>query len=436
MKAMLNLLPALALLIALAASGSERDEFRQGIEAFRGGHYSEALHHFQQAEAMGLRSVSLDYNLGATHYRLGSYSESARHFQRIRGDRDWGALAEYNLGLIAEQQRAPDRAREHYREAVRKARADRIQQLAAARLQALEPAPAAAVIVDPGWVVYLSAAAVFDDNPALARGDDFAPGKDSDYLLETLGTVSGYLRGDANDGVRLNAGFYSRNHNDFTEFDITGISAAIFLDDQGSTWRFERGLRVANYWLDGDRYTTEAALALRGTRALGTMNLSIRNDLSYIDASSDFEFVKGIRNQLILELFGSAAFGRWRVGYGNEFNDRDDLDSEVEFLSYSPWRHEVYGQLSQRLTDRMGVQTRLAFRHSHYRDDNREVGLDNVLTEKQRKEDRFMASILLRYALTRTFSTFAEYRYTNNDSNFDRFSYRGNQIQVGIDATF
>ncbi len=435
MKATPNLLAVLMLLIAFAASGSESDEFRQGTAAFRGGYYSEALYHFQQAERLGLRSVALNYNLGAAHYRLGDYSESARYFQRLRGNSEWGALAEYNLGLIAERQQASDRAREHYQAAVRKARADRVKQLALARLQALDPAPARSV-ADAGWVFYLSAAAVYDDNPALAKGDEFAPGKDSDYLLETLGTVNGYLRGDSNDGVRLNAGFYSRNHNDFTEFDITGVSASIFLDDQGSTWRFERGLRVANYWLDGSRYTTEAALLLRGTRSLGALNVDVRNDFSYIDAASEFDFIQGIRNQLNLELFGRVGSGRWRLGYGNEFNHRDDLESGDEFLSYSPWRHEVYGELSHSLSDRVGLRTRLAYRYSHYRDDNREIDADGVLTEKQRKEDRYLASIILRYAISRAFSTFAEYRYTYNDSNFDRFSYRGNQFQVGLDAVF
>ena len=435
MKATLHRLNILLVLVtAFSGHASERDEFRQGIEAFRAGYYGEALQHFEQAERLGLDTVTLHYNLGATHFRLGNLDASARHFQRIRRDRAWAALAEYNLGLIAERQQEPERARRHYREALRRAESDRIHGLAQARLRALDPAPVAAI--DPGWVFYLSAAAVYDDNPALAKGDDFAPGKDSDFILETLGSMSGYLRGHRDDGIRLNAGFYSRNHDDFSEFDITGVSASLSMDRQGDIWRFERGVRVANYWLDGSRYTTEGALVLHAQRGLGATHVSIRNDLAYIDADSDFAFIEGVRNRLTLELFGRADIGRWRVGYRNEFNDRDDLDADDTFLSYSPWRHEFYGDLRRRLTDRLDAQARLEYRHSRYRDDNREFDTEGDLIEGQRRENRWVAALLLRYNLNRTFSTFVEYRFTDNDSNFDRFTYRGNQVQLGIDAAF
>lgn len=95
------------------------------------------------------------------------------------------------------------------------------------RLQSQELTPERAAAAPP-WTFYLSAAGGFDDNPTL-----------------------------------------------------TALTAGIYHDRSGDTWRVETGLRAANYWVDFSHHTTEGAFVLRGIRNLGGVNLDVHNDANF-----------------------------------------------------------------------------------------------------------------------------------------------------------
>jgi hypothetical protein len=137
-------------------------------------------------------------------------------------------------------------------------------------------------------------------------------------------------------------------------------------------------------------------------------------------------------------LSGTGGLGRWRIGYRNEYNQRDDLSLEDRFVSYSPVRHQLSGRLINRLGENWTLQTSLSYRFSHYQDPNREPapGDPETLIETRRSEDRIEAALAVHYALNRTFRSFAEYRYTDNSANIDRYNYQSNQVSLGIDALF
>jgi hypothetical protein len=426
----------LGMFLSVAVAADERAEYRQGITAFKKSDYAQALQYFQRAEKQGMKSVSLFYNLGATHYRLGNYDASIHYFTSIRTDAEWGALAEYNLGLVAERQNIPGRAERHYRKAYNQTDSEQVKKLARARLNALSGA--SATTGTDNWTIYLSGAVGRDDNPALVEDTQLPPASGADTFLETIGNVSGYLHGGYDDGVRLSASIYNRSYSDMSEFGIAGIDVGIFLDDESNNWRLVRGVRANSYWIDGTQYSTGGSLLLQATQRAQGVSLDIKNDLAFIKGGSAFEYISGIRNRFNLDLFQRQSAGEWRIGYKNEINDRDDLTTaDDQFFSYSPIRHSVYGQVRRHLSDQWTLRTRLEFRNSQYRDDNREVDSETgVITEKGRKEDRLDASVLIRYSVNNTFSTFAEYRYTDNNTNFDRFSYQSNQVMLGVDAIF
>lgn len=430
-KAFIWILPVLFLSSALADG---RDSYREGMESFKNQQYQQALVYFQEAERAGFEGPTLAYNLGATHYRLGNYDSAARHFRRLQGDPEWGALAEYNLGMIAERQNNPRAAERHYREALAQADSPKMETMAGRRLQGLAGEKPRATA--PGWVGYLSGALGVDDNPALVDDTRLPPGEDDDTFVEVIGSVSGYLQGNRNGGLRLDANFFSRNHDDADQFDVSGVSGGLTLVNTHGAWRLEQGLRLQSYWLDGDQYSLGGSLVLAGERDLGEMTLHLKNDLATIDGGSDFDYVSGWRNRFDAALSRDYGSVEWRFGYRNEYNDRDDLDTGAEFFSYSPIRHALYGKVDFRLAPEWTLRTRVEYRDSNYRDDNEQLDVNNNLIVRERDEQRTRASVSLRYAFAERFSVFGEYRYTDNDANFDRFNYESNQFMVGVDAVF
>lgn len=442
-RTMLAMILAFGLVLSTDIAADTRSDYQQGMAAFKDANYQQALRHFQQAEERGMSSVTLHYNLGATHYRLGNYEKSKSYFTRASGDPKWGALAEYNLGLIAERQKNNRQAVRHYKNAYKKSDSEKVKQLANQRLNELTGSSAAGVADE--WAVYLSGALGRDDNPALVQDTQVATTSGADTFLETIGYVSGYLSGGYDDGVRLSGSFYSRNYSDMSEFSLTGLDVGIFLDSQSDNWRFVRGARVNSYWIDGNQYSTGGGIVLQATQRHQGAKLDIKNELAYLSGGTAFDYISGIRNRFNIDLFQKINGGIWRIGYRNEFNDRDDLfltgdpatTDDDQFFSYSPMRHSLYGQIGRELSESLSLRTRLEYRKSQYSDANREVDAETgAVTAARRDEDRIDLSALLRYSINKTVSTFAEYRYTDNDTNFDRFTYKSNQFMVGIDAIF
>jgi hypothetical protein len=426
----------LSALTSAVAFADGRSEYRNGITAFQKGDFQQAVEYFQQAEAEGYTTVTLFYNMGATHYRLGNYEASAGYFQRITNDAEWGPLAEYNLGLLAERQDRVDQAIVHYRRAYQTSTVERVKRLASDRLEALTGDRSARA--DGGWTLYISGAAGQDDNPALLQDGVTAIAVEEDTFFESIVNVNGYLTGSPDSGLRLNATLYDRRYGEMTDLTMSGVDVGLYWDTSGESWRFSRGVRANSYWIGGNAYSTGGSLVLQATQLNNWVNLDITNELAYIDGSDAYDFVSGIRNRLNIDLFRRTSGMEWRIGYRNELNYRDDLlTTENKFFSYSPTRHSVYARLRKDLNTNWSVTGRAEYRNSQYSDSNRELDPESEeLIERARREERVEVSALLRYDLTRSVSLFTGYRYTDNSANFERFTYNSNEFSIGLDAVF
>jgi hypothetical protein len=71
----------------------------EGNELYRDTLYRAALLRYEEAEATGLASALLDYNIGVTAYRLERFDEAALRLERAYADAALAPLAAYNLGL-------------------------------------------------------------------------------------------------------------------------------------------------------------------------------------------------------------------------------------------------------------------------------------------------------------------------------------------------
>ena len=148
-------LSVLLLCVGTSAWPAASDDYRAGILAFNEGRYSAAEDSFMRVYDAGSRDPTLFYNLGSAQFKLGEYAAAYQSFDHIAADPKWGALAQYNLGLIEERRDNLDQAQRHYQAAYDAAQSDKIPQIAALKLSA----PVRTASVDAKWFGIVSSPA-------------------------------------------------------------------------------------------------------------------------------------------------------------------------------------------------------------------------------------------------------------------------------------
>ena len=96
---LLIVLSGLTLAPLWAQAQAATELMREGNELFRAELYGAALRRYQEAEAAGLDSPLLHYNLGVARYRLGQYAAALPEFEQASEGDALAALAHYNLAL-------------------------------------------------------------------------------------------------------------------------------------------------------------------------------------------------------------------------------------------------------------------------------------------------------------------------------------------------
>ncbi len=400
----------------ISATAGPQDDYQTAMKAFKQGDYTKAERYFSRAEDAGMDSAKLKYNLGATYYKLGDYQQSREYFKQLVGDPQWGALAQYNLGLLAEAVGDSDTAERRYADAYDTASSPNVKQLAGKKLRQYRPVQGMSA-EDKKWRGLLSASVGYNDNANLApdtvRNNISEEG---DAFTELLGIGSYYLKGDYNDGYRLDVGGYSRLYLDESDFNYSALFAGISRDKQWSKWHTQMGLRVNTSLIDDDYYASRGTFRLIGDRDIGLLDLRLRNDLSIIEADSNYEYVSGFSNESTIEISKDINWGELSAGYSFEYNDRDDLRSGNEFFSYSPYRNELFAEVEYQLAPKWIVELRGEYQKSLYQDDNREIAADGTVQQDERDDDRISISLRGDYEFAPELAAFAEYRFVDNSS--------------------
>ncbi len=429
------LTPILALVfLAGAVPAHATDAFQAGMEAFERGDYAKALRSFREAEEQGVRTPQLRYNLGATHYRLGNYEQAVEAFRFLAENPDWRHLAFYNLGLIAEARGDRLAAVDYYSRAREVAGDSRTGQNAARKLEELgrkEPEPATG-----GKFTMISAAAGYDDNAVLAPEKDFeGVSEEGDVFAEVYALTNAFLSGNENNGLRLDMDAFTRQYATEDDYSFSSLSVGVSRHKKHSSWRSKLGLSLSADLAAGDLYALAPALELRGERSLGNYRLELSDELSWIEGGSDYDYVTGVKNQLTARLERNFTWGRVYAGLRGEYNDREDLEEQGEFFSYSPLRGSIHSGVDCRLAPEWTLALYGQYRKSLYPDENR-MQEDGAILEEHREDDRIQVSVRGEHDVTSDLAVFAEYSRTDNDSNFSRYSYESSQIMLGLRHVF
>jgi Tfp pilus assembly protein PilF len=326
----MTLVPRCCLILlafAVAAASSAQDDgersataaFAAGTEAYAAKNYGLALTHFEKARAAGLDSAAVHYNIAVCHYRLEDY-ESARSSFSSLADRfeTMRALAQYNLGLVAEKQNEPEAAEAYFRQALASTHDDRIQRLAADKLKR-EP------VVEPvRWYRRLTTRLGYDDNVRLVSDEVALPSGQSPESVSTelWGLISGPL--STAPGFGFDASLYTVRYQDASSYDQDYLHIGAVYRWQWGNWLAESGPQLSYATLDGDGYEERAGVALRFRRGINA-RLAFRAALVHdeIDEGDPrFAFVAGARDWLELSMDRGDAQRRLTVSYAVESNDR------------------------------------------------------------------------------------------------------------------
>ncbi|SFC27534.1 Putative beta-barrel porin 2 [Marinospirillum celere] len=409
------------------ASGST--DYRQGIHAFREGDFLSALEHFEQAEAAGNSQVTLFYNLGSTHYQLNNLEQASDYFSRISDDEQWGGLALYNLGIIAEDLGQTHQALAYYHQAATQAQTSNVQQLAQAKILQFEGTSSHPSSRQPGFI-YIAASLSYDDNLTLTPEDPALETFSGTYL-EALIQGRHYLQGNQHQGSSLQAYLFQRLPQDSTLDKETAFSLGYQIHWPVNAWESSWGISFGSYLLDQETYTRDLSLQAEGSYSFEHFDLRLDNQLGLIRGGETFDYLDGWQNRTRIRLLQP---GHWELGYQQELNQRKDFTEDPQFISYSPTRFRLFGRLSRDINEQLGVSLRLEGRLSLYPDP--EVDGEGNQASSKRQDWRWRAQLGGVYRLNKTFSLFAELQHLNNRSNLAGYDYSSNQLQIGLDAIF
>ena len=424
-----------ALLVSLALTNQallaqQPSAYQQGLTASQAGDHAQALDHFQRARDEGNESLSLTYNLGVTHFRLGQYDQSRDHFQMLLDEPRWTDLARYNLGLIAERQGRTREANRLFRQVARTAENDRLRELARRQIEPTRPEPDRAP--EPGRALYLAATAGFDSNviafPNRLQEDG---SRFEDSFFDLLGYGQTYLRGGRNDGIRLFGMGYMRHHFDLDFFDTSVFSTGLVREQPLADWTLEYGGRLDHSALDGDAITTDIRLRLGASRQLDQWRTRVLYQPASHSAGRRFSQLEGTSHRIDATIRRSGPV-RLIAGYRFEYNDRDDLETEIEFFSYSPLRHRFQLELDRRIGE-ISFGIGLSHQFSRFRGINRMGDIGGVFREERRESNRTDIFVRGGYRLTRRLQATGMFRHRRQSDTFDFFEYDRNILTLGLE---
>jgi len=427
------------LLIVFMASGlfssplfaaSSQDAFNKGAEFFNQGSYAAAAKTFKKAEAQGMKSAALYYNLASSYYKLGEYDKAREYFNKVRQYKDMRSLAEYNLGLIAIKQNDKKAAKKWFGSVAKNSKDAKLVVLAEKKL-AGKKSQKKPRWVNKKWTAYLSGALGYDSNV------NFAPlgiaNERADSFSEVVASVDYLFSGDRKNGWLGEAYFYNINYLNENLFDEYEYGAGIKKNLQlNRRWQTLYALDMSKVNYGGEDYQTIIKLGAEAKNSF-SRNVRLYFRYAYEDIKSDkdiFDYLQGWRQKLRAEYRLYHKQNNIRLYYELELNNRNDLTIptgiNAGLYSYSPTRHTLRGRYTSILSRQWHLIGDLSYRASDY----------PTTAKQDRQDDRFKAAAYADYRFAKDFKLRAKIDYTDNRSTENIFAYKRTVYSLDLSALF
>ncbi|PPI82537.1 hypothetical protein KEHDKFFH_18755 [Marinobacter maroccanus] len=427
------LVPTTILQAAETEAGME--DFRAGVEAFEAGDLNASKQRFQSAVDAGLSSPSLFYNLGVVCYQLGDYVAAESAFRALLDDSD-GALARYNLGLVALARDEPFEARHWFEQASAESAPDKIRALARAQLNKLAGGvpPSAS---EPSIRGYLGISGGYDSNIA-GLPEDTASSEGGGFL-EALAAGTYERPVGTRSRVALDAAAYSREHPSDDEYDTQVLQGRIAWSETLAAG--ERGALVslAKSWFDSQ--SLETRYGIEGFHRWWKCSLPLAPDqcgislaAATVNGGSGYEAYDG--QWYRARLHALKYLGSWRLDgeYSLEINDRRDLQTADQFISVSPTHHTLEFAVRYRWHPDLALGATGSIRHSRYQDDHQLV---TATGESGRREDnRLEIGLLAERSLDSRWLVRGEWLVRDNRSSLSQYDYRRQTLMLTLEGAF
>ena len=398
------------------------DAFDRGLAAARSGQWAVARDQFITAQRAGMDRAALHYNLGVAYYRLGNYPQAAQAFRRAATAPSMASLARYNLGLVALREGDFSVAGREFSLAARTSDDTRRRKLAADQLALLSTRRA-----DEQLRLTIAANAGYDDSivdplsqTGIAEGSAFT---------ELLAGADSPISGNRQNGWLVDGRAFTVRYPDQDTYDSNLLRLGLSRVVRRDQWQTRLAAQWEHSTLGDEDYLQSMHVIARGD----TDDLSLFYRLSLISAlNSIYDPLAGVRHQARAEKQWFSGDYVLRLGYGFEYNDREDLRDAATFASYSPVRNELTAGLTLAAGQRTDIYIDLRYRDSRYLDPNRLSDGSRVTRDDRRAE----AGITLSHGISSRLSLDAAYLHTENDSNLSSYDYTQNIYTVGVSAFF
>ncbi|MES9946246.1 MAG: tetratricopeptide repeat protein [Candidatus Thiodiazotropha sp.] len=400
------------------------------MQSFKAGNYSEAMTAFERAEALGMAKPALYYNLGVVYYRLEHWERAIAAFKKTADYPKMAPLAYYNLGLVKRKQNDLVAARDWFERTLETTQDAKLSQLAGRALDNLPKKSAA-------WNHFLSVGLGYDDNVTLESDASAVASEESDIFYELFGFTQGLLSGSYRDGLLFRGSLFGDIYAEQSDYSLLEGNLGLYKRLPIHSWESEGGIYTTYSTLGGEPYLSSGNLVLDLRREI-TEGMKIRLRIrfkAFYSLDQESEGLEGqvfnLRGEGIWAVSGTGS--RIRSYYQLELNDREDIETETTFTSLSPTRHTLYLDYRKALTPDWQLKTSGSYRRSRYNEENVDsTGLSKTRTDKRLK----LAFELSRRHIWNNLQLALEYRYTDNDSNIDSYSYSRNTLMINLMNSF
>lgn len=387
-----------------------------GMQHFEQGDYNRALQQFKKAQAAGLSTAKLTYNLASVYYKLGHYQLSKAHFIQLIHDSELAFEANYSLGLIAHKL-GHDRQSILWFEKSAEATANKqLRALARKQINSIAKSQQKA------WFGFISSGLGYDSNIAYVPST-FVSNR-SGRFLRVIGYADWDLSESVTEGLHLAASYFSNNYLSSNEFDDDSLSIFTELHKPVAEWdiSYGFGLSQSTYAHAGFLNTTSIYSKARTELSKGrAFSIELKRDV-ISSRRSQFSYLDGSRTTLKVDYRLKIKSREYRFNSGLEFNHRNNTAS----ASFSPTRFQVGTRLIKTISARYKVAAELGIRLSEYK----------TVATQNRSDKRLRIKMEGIYQINAIWTGKTEFIYINNRSSEGLSQYSKGMILVSVYSVF
>lgn len=413
------LLAALIFIFSSKLYATAEEDYASGVTAYKAGDNAAAVAYFESAQAQGMESLSLQYNLASSYYRVGRYDDSKKYYQQLTQTAQMRDLAEYNLGLIAIEEKDGSLARQYFESVVRSDKDKKLAALSQKHLSALQQK-------ETRWKSNFAVNYGYDNNISSVSGDSVLD--QSDYFYQLFAATNYLIAGRRTDGWVVDALLFGMEYSDTDSNDeyhlALGLKRAMKLAD----WNTSARLSIDKSTYGGEDLQTTTKLDVIGGKKISNREkLYLRYQAEDIRSDRDiYDYLEGWRQRGKIEYRNFSKSNIKQIYYELELNDRGELVTLTDIYDYSPTRHTVRGKYTQLINKQWHLTGDLSYRFSDY----------PTSATTDREDDQWKFALTSDYHFDRTLKLTAQYQYTDNVSTVDQYNYDKSIVKIGLSKLF